>query len=235
MSKSSQDSPADKSAPIEKVYDPERSRIRFREWFPAMSESDIDKLIVYLGELNKFNKAVNLVSPSTLAQADALHLADSVYAGELIVPKLIDGEALFDFGSGNGFPGLVLGALNPSLQVKLVDRDERKLEFCKHVAATIGAKNITTIKCEVERLPPGSVKNVVSRGFAPLAKAMMIARAPVAKGGKFFHLKGEQWATELSSVPSQLFSFWQPSLIGSYRLPDLGGEMSVVLTDKTEA
>ncbi len=235
MNKSNQDSPDDNSASAEKVYDPERSRKRFQEWFPKMAAADVEKLIVYLGELNKFNKAVNLVSPSTLKLADALHFADSVYASELILPRLSAGDPLFDFGSGNGFPGLVMGVLTPSLQVKLVDRDERKLEFCKHVAATIGARNISTIKSDVGALPANSVKNVVSRGFAPLGRAMMISRAAVAEGGKFYHLKGDQWPMELSLVPSQLFSFWQPSLIGSYRLPDLGGEMSVVMTDKTGA
>lgn len=214
-------------------FDRQRSKIRLSEWFPRLSSKDVEKLLVYLAELHKFNKAVNLISPNTLAAADAVHLADAIYAQQIIVPRLVPNKPVYDFGSGNGIPGLVLGILNPSVLVILVDRDERKLEFCKHVASLVGADNVSTIKKAVDALPAKSVWNAVSRGFAPLGKALLVSRRQLPAGGKFFHLKGEQWATELSQVPSQLFSLWQPSLIGEYRLPDNGAEMGVVLTDKT--
>lgn len=213
-------------------YDPEKSKARLKTWFPDLAETDVTKLIGYLTQLNKFNKAVNLVSPATLKNADAVHLADAIYASQLIVPELVKDQAVYDFGSGNGFPGLVLGILNPKVQVVLVDRDERKLEFCKHVAADAGASNVKTLKSDVEALPPGTLLNVVARGFAPLAKAMLMARPLVKAGGRFFHLKGDNWATELSQVPSQLFTFWQPNLLGDYRLPDQGALMSIVITSK---
>jgi 16S rRNA (guanine527-N7)-methyltransferase len=229
----SKDNP-DKSpdSPAAPVFDPERSRERFKEWFPLLSEAAIDSLITYLIELNKFNKAVNLVSPQTLPLADALHLADGVYALRYLQKELIPNEPLYDLGSGNGVPGLVMALVDPSLRVILVDRDERKLEFCKHVAAACGATNVTTMKAEIEQMPKHSVVNAVARGFAPLPKALLMARGLVAKGGKFFHLKGDQFAQELSLVPSQLFSYWQPRLLGKYRLPDRGAEMSVICTDK---
>lgn len=175
---------------------------------------------------------MNLVSPQTLPTADAVHICDGVFAFKLIKPELSLGATLYDFGSGNGIPGLVMGILDPALKVVLVDRDERKLEFCKHVASSVRATNVTTLKADVEELPRHSVLNVVGRGFAPLPKALLMTRAVVAKGGKFFHLKGDQFAQELSAVPSQLFSLWQPRLVGAYRLPDRGAEMSVLVTDK---
>lgn len=127
-------------------FNPEKSRSRLKEWFPELSDSTLGHLLIYLAELNKFNKAVNLVSPQTLQNADAVHIADAVYAFKYIKPKLVPQMPLFDFGSGNGIPGLIFGLLDPSLKVTLVDRDERKLEFCKHVAATCKASNITTLK-----------------------------------------------------------------------------------------
>jgi 16S rRNA (guanine527-N7)-methyltransferase len=213
-------------------FDEERSRARFVEWFPDLSSEQVGSLITYLGELNKFNKAVNLVSPQTLPLADAVHFADAVYAFQLIKKELRGGVPLYDFGSGNGIPGLIMGLLDPALKVILVDRDERKLEFCKHVIATTKASNITTMKAEIDNLPRHSVVNAVARGFAPLPRALLAARNIVAKRGKFFHLKGDQFAQELSAVPSQLFSFWQPRLLGEYRLPDKGADMSVLVTDK---
>ena len=233
MSKDNPAKPAADQAPAPVVvFDPEKSRARFKEWFPRLEDAYVQSLVTYLIELNKFNKAVNLVSPQTLAIADAVHLADGVYAMKYIRDDLTPGAPLYDFGSGNGVPGLVMALIDPKLSVVLVDRDERKLEFCKHVAAECKATNVKTMKADIEQLPAKSVINAVARGFAPLPRALLQTRNIVAKGGKFFHLKGDNFAQELSLVPSQLFSFWQPRMLGEYRLPDKGAEMSVICTDK---
>ncbi len=230
MNKANKDLEASKESG--NAFDPTRSRARFKEWLPALSEAQTAALLTYLTELNKFNKAVNLVSAQTLPLADAVHIADAVFAFNLIRGEIRTGAPLYDFGSGNGIPGLVMGILDPTLKIILIDRDERKLEFCKHVAAAVKAANVTVLKAEIEDLPRHSVVNVVARGFAPLPKALLMARNVVAKGGTFFHLKGDQFAGELSAVPSQLFSYWQPRMVGKYRLPDRGAEISIIATDK---
>lgn len=216
----------------ENLFDAELSRANYKSWFPNLPQDVIEKVLLYQSELIKFNKAVNLVSPQTLKVADALHFADSIHAGQLVIPELVLDAPLYDFGSGNGLPGLVFAMMMPELSVVLVDRDERKLEFCKHVASAAKLKNLSVLIKDVEQLPERSLKNVVSRGFAPLAKAMMIARKTVATGGKFFHLKGDGWANELAQVPPQLLTLWNPSLLGQYSLPQAKGEMAIVLTDK---
>jgi 16S rRNA (guanine527-N7)-methyltransferase len=214
------------------VFDPVVSRARFSEWFPDLTATQLENLLIYQGELFKFNKAVNLVSPQTLKFAEALHFADAILASRLIEPNLIADAPLYDFGSGNGFPGLVIAMLQPKLKVVLVDRDERKLEFCKHVASSVKLTNLSVQIKDVEALPEKSLMNVVARGFAPLFKAMMLSRKSIASGGRFFHLKGDAWATELAQVPPQLLSVWAPSLLGRYSLPDARGEMAVVMTEK---
>ena len=205
---------------------------RYRKWFPDMTEPLIQGMIRYQTELVRFNKTVNLVSPATAKTAESIHFADSIKAARIIERALVPNEPVYDFGSGNGFPGLVFAALYPNRKVILVDRDQRKLEFCKHVAATLDLKNVAILMKGVEELPDGSVKNVMSRGFAPLQKALLIARKPVGKGGRFFHLKGDGWANELAALPSQLFSHWTPSLLGQYRIPETTHDMAVVQTEK---
>lgn len=220
------------SEPKPFVYEPAEVKARLAKWFPELSSPQIDALVTYQTELLKFNKTINLISPNTVKNAESVHIADSVLASRLIVPALVKGQPVFDFGSGNGCPGLILGLLYPTLSVTLVDRDQRKLEFCKHAAAQMGVKNVTALVKGIEDLESGSVRNVVARGFAPFARALLICRKQVAKGGRFFHMKSDGWANELAQMPSQLFTHWAPSLLGQYRLPDTSTDMFVVQTEK---
>lgn len=204
-----------------------------RTWFPDLSAVTIEKLVRYYTELVKFNKSLNLISSSTLRSADNVHIADSIGASRLVAPALITKQPLYDFGSGNGLPGLIFASLFPEQSVILVDRDQRKMEFCKHTSSAIGLKNVTVLVKGVEELPAGSVKNVIARGFAPFARSLLITRKQFSKGGKFFHMKTDGWANEIAGMPSQVFTHWAPSLLGSYKLPESTTEMFVVLTEKT--
>ncbi len=163
---------------------------------------------------------------------EAIHFADSVLAAKLIYPALHSKHTVYDFGSGNGFPGIVMGIIYPDFEYILVERDIRKTEFLKHIIARTGLSNVKTLVKSIEELPEGSCNNVVTRGFAALHKCMLLARKPMAKSGKLFHLKGDSFASELAGVPSQLFSHWNASLVGNYTLPETNSVETVVLTEK---
>jgi 16S rRNA (guanine527-N7)-methyltransferase len=204
-------------------------------WFPDLSPEIVGQLVGYYDELIKFNKSVNLISAGTVKNAEVVHVADAVFACRM-VEKAIGGsnpDPIYDFGSGNGCPGVIYATLNPSRRVILVDRDERKMEFCKHVAASVGLKNLSVMVNGVEELPPGSVSLAISRGFAPFSKALLIVRKQIKKGGRFFHMKGDGWSSELAQTPSQVFSHWAPNLLGKYKLPEVKTEMFVITTEKT--
>ncbi len=208
------------------------TRERFQKILPDLEYNALSRIISYYDELLRFNKAVNLISPSTIGNAESVHFADSVFASQIIVKHLVPSQPLYDVGSGNGFPGLIFAILFPTLPVVLVDRDRRKTEFLKHVTAILGLKNVNIEAVSVENLRDQSVSNMVSRGFAPLHRALLVCRKQVLQGGKYFHLKGDAWANEIAQVPSQLFSLWSPSLLGQYTIPGLSAQFAVVVTDK---
>lgn len=220
------------AVPTDSVFEFAVTVARYQKWFPELSLDVLDRLATYTQELLKFNKTVNLISATTIKTAESVHFGDCIIAARLIEKNLTPGAPLYDFGSGNGLPGLVFAIMFPKLKVVLVDRDQRKLEFCKHVVATTKLTNVSIHVGAVEDLPDGSVLNAVGRGFAPLSRALINARKVVGKGGKFFHMKGDGWANELAQVPSQLFTHWSPSLIGQYRAPESTVELSVVLATK---
>jgi len=98
---------------------------------PEVSRETAVKFEQYLALLAKWQKAVNLVAPGTLAEAANRHIADSAQLAPLIPDSA---KILFDFGSGAGFPGLVLAMLRPDLQVHLVESDSKKCSFLATVS-----------------------------------------------------------------------------------------------------
>jgi 16S rRNA (guanine527-N7)-methyltransferase len=227
-----------KKTPVSESSKPEVGSLKdtsgekYKKWFPLLSEETHKKVLIYHEELLKFNSAINLISAATISKADSLHFADSILACQIVMPGLVPDQDIYDFGSGNGFPGLVMACLYPKANLILVERDGRKAEFLKHMISIMGLPNAKVLVKSVEELPESSCYNVVTRGFAALHKCMMLARKPLAKGGRIFHLKGENFSSELAAVPSQLFSHWSATLAGNYSLPDSNSVETVVLTEK---
>lgn len=206
---------------------------RLRKWFIDVGPEPRGQLVALHGLLVKFNKAINLVSASTLRTAESVHIADSILASRLMFDRLLPAEPLFDLGSGNGFPGLVFAILNPLNQVVLVERDQRKAEYLKIASSDLKLSNVTVDRRSTEVFPEGAFGNVILRGFAPLSKALLTLRKQVKPGGRCFHMKGDGFANELANVPSQLFTFWNLSLLGIYRLPETSTDLALILTEKS--
>lgn len=138
--------------------------------FPVeVSRETRDRLEQYLALLNKWQKVVNLVGPATLPEAWERHFIDSAQ----IAPLLPEGPfALYDLGSGAGFPGLVLAIMRPDITVHLVESDERKAAFLSTVSRETGAK-VTVHNCRIEGLPADTRPDVVTaRALAALPQLL---------------------------------------------------------------
>lgn len=215
------------------VADPQLLMSRLSIWFPELQKPVLEKLGASFGQILRFNPTLNLIPTTSMINADALYYADSIYASRLVIKNMIKTEPIFDLGSGAGFPGIVFAALHSDLKVVVVDRDARKIEFLKHLSSELKLSNVTVLHSSIEDLKDRSIKNAIARDLGPLPRTMLLVRKAVAAGGKLYHMKSDGWANELGAVPTQLFSFWSPSLLGQYAIPDANMEMAVVLTDKT--
>lgn len=222
---------------IPKIVVPEANLVNWRigQWFPEIPEPVLNRLKLYQDEVLKFNKAFNLIGAKTLSNTDAFHFADSILAWRVIEKDLKYGE-IFDIGSGNGFPGLVFAMLAPGKKFHLVEADPKKAEFLKQALITLRIENADVIVKAIESFAPDSISCAVCRGFLPLAKALLVARKPFTTKGVFYHLKGDEWAGEFSSLPTQLCSYWMPGLLGEYALPLASAatvRLAVIRTEKT--
>ncbi len=104
-------------------------------------------------ELRRWNPRVSLIGPGTAGDVLRRHYGESLAALPLIGPG---DRRLVDVGSGAGFPGLVLAAARPALDVTLLEPRERKWLFLK-TAARRGGLSCRCLNARVGRSLPAEL------------------------------------------------------------------------------
>lgn len=167
-----------------------------------VSRETLDKLTLYQKLLMKWQKAINLVSPSTLQQSGIRHFADSAQLN-VHLPK--NAKTLVDLGSGAGFPGLVLAILNPQTEVHLIESDTRKCEFMR----TVSRETETPVTLHAERiekiLPQMQADILTARALADL-KTLLGYATQMKKTPFCLFQKGERAQAEIEEA-RQNFDF----------------------------
>jgi len=161
----------------------------------------VKRLEIYAALLVKWQKAINLVGPATIPDLWRRHMLDSAQLLPLL-PKISAGSdgAISDFGSGAGFPGLVLAALTER-PVQLVDSDVRKCAFLRETAQAMGIGNRVAVHAKrFDALKPWISPVITARACAPLDQ-LLAWTAPFAdEKTVFLFLKGAKVDDELTAA-----------------------------------
>ena len=156
------------------------------------------QLEILVETLERWQKAINLVGRTTLDGAWRRHIIDSAQ----VVP-LIPAEAktLADLGSGGGFPGLVIAAMRPDLEITLIESDARKAAFLGEAGRKMGlATQPKLVIKRIEAAPPAKAEIVTARALAPLAQLMEWSnRHRMDSAICLFH-KGKDWQAEVDEA-----------------------------------
>ena len=155
----------------------------------------------YAEMLRDWSSRMNLVAPSTLADIETRHFADSAQLADVLPPD----AHVVDLGSGAGFPGVVLAILG--WPVVCIESIGKKVAFLTAVRDELKLDNLTIYHGRVENyiaaLPHDEKIVFTARAFAPLVKILDY----VAKTGhRLFLLKGREIPAEIS-VAKQKYKF----------------------------
>jgi 16S rRNA (guanine527-N7)-methyltransferase len=88
---------------------------------------------VYQRLLLTWNEKINLIGPEAKAHLDE-HIAEALAAADILKPS---GDVL-DFGSGGGLPAIPMAIVSPGATFHLVEADQKKWAFLKHVVRECG-------------------------------------------------------------------------------------------------
>ncbi|MCB0419597.1 MAG: 16S rRNA (guanine(527)-N(7))-methyltransferase RsmG [Bdellovibrionales bacterium] len=204
---------------------------RISKWFPSMEAEVLEKLKLYHSELLHFNKSINLISSKTEESADELHIADAILGGQLILNDAKHNN-IYDIGSGNGVPGIVLAIMDRQKKIFLLDSDSRKCEFLKLMVKRLHLNNAEVINTQFEKISEDSIECAVSRGFASLGKTLIVARQKMKKGATYYNFKSDSWFREVADIPSQVSMHYTPQLLGDYSLPSSNAKLSIIKVTK---
>ena len=164
----------------------------------GFSDSSIEKIKKFNNNLLEYNKSYNLISKSTENNIWYRHILDSAQ-----IVKFIDfskHNILADFGSGAGFPGLILALYdgNSSFHVKLYEKSSVKRDFLKNLRTDLKINNITIENNVYEKEIIADV--ILCRAFKKLDEILRISREIVKKPHKLIILKGKNAQSEINNV-----------------------------------
>ncbi|MEW6113763.1 MAG: 16S rRNA (guanine(527)-N(7))-methyltransferase RsmG [Thermodesulfobacteriota bacterium] len=131
-------------------------------------ESAVELMLRHLELVREWRARIDLTSVKSPSDLATLHFLDSLTIFK-VLPIDVSLE-LLDVGSGGGFPGLVLAAVDATKQVTLMDRDPAKIVFLKLVTRELGLSNVRFLNVSLDTLvtrpKPPPFEAVVSRAFS---------------------------------------------------------------------
>jgi 16S rRNA (guanine527-N7)-methyltransferase len=165
-----------------------------------VSRETQERLDLYLDLLSKWNRKINLVSPTTVSEAWTRHILDSA---QIFALRPTGAERWTDLGSGGGFPGMVIAMLARGAGLTqttvLIESDTRKATFLRTVARETGTPAVVLAE-RIERADPQNADVVSARALAPLPKLLEYVARHCDKNGTALLLKGAQAKSELSEA-----------------------------------
>ena len=145
------------------------------EFLEELRKINITPTLLQLKQLDKYfellvewNKKINLTRIIDEKEVYLKHFYDSLTISKVV--DLNNYSTLLDFGTGAGFPGMVLKIFFPNLKVTLVDSLQKRINFLNEVIRKLELNEIETIHERVENLEIKHYDIITTRAVANLTK-----------------------------------------------------------------
>jgi 16S rRNA (guanine527-N7)-methyltransferase len=166
-----------------------------------ISRETAARLDRFVATLRRWQPVVPLVAASTYPDLWTRHVGDSLQLVDLAPAARV----WVDFGSGGGFPGLVIACALADVAgacVHLIERHGKKAAFLREAVRQTGAAAVVhqgPVEAVVEGLEQ-RVDRVTARAFARLPVLVELAEPLLKTGAQALFLKGQDVVAELTEV-----------------------------------
>lgn len=182
----------------------QRARAYVAEFADQAAIERLDRLVALL---EAENVRQNLVSAASLPEIWRRHVADSAQLlafashGSEALPKTETGGPWLDLGTGAGFPGLVIAALRPELDVRLVESRRKRADWLEQARLELGLERCSVIGKRLELVESFPARVISARAFAPLPELLDLSARFSTAGTLWLLPKGRSAAQELAELP----------------------------------
>jgi 16S rRNA (guanine(527)-N(7))-methyltransferase RsmG len=166
----------------------------------------------------RWNKAINLISRKDIARLVTYHFCDSASVLPLLGSPIRDGRPIhvLDVGGSNGLPGLVLGALVPSMRVVVCDSRQKRRGFLEEACLENAVFQMGRVDSpELRARWAASFDLIVARAVTRFRLLVRWAMPLLKPGGRLVAYKGSRCTEEVDQAGAYLF--------------DHGGRMAAVV------
>lgn len=166
----------------------------------------MERLEALIAALLEENRQQNLISKPSEAQIWQRHIADSAQLLRFVPRETFQapGGAWLDLGTGAGFPGLVIAAIEPEREVVLVESRARRVEWLARMAEELGLPRVRIEGARLELVEPFPARIITARAFAPLPKLLRLSAPFSTKATTHLLPKGRSAAQELQEMPARI-------------------------------
>lgn len=187
-----------------------------------VSRETLGRLTLFVELLLKWQAKTNLIANSTKDHIWQRHILDSIQFNRHLNGRL----QLLDFGSGGGFPGVILAILNAdnsNFHINLVESNAKKCAFLRQ-AIRICELNAHVIQKRIDDIGDdfSNSQMITARALASLNVLLGYAYPWLSRGGVGLFAKGKDFRHEIQECVGQ----WNFDLIEH---PSLVEQGSVIL------
>ncbi len=203
----------------------------------GLAEEKAEQLAIYGQLLLEKNKVMNLTAIRDPESVARLHMLDSAALLTFIDLKQ---KTVIDVGTGAGFPGLVLKILEPTIQLTLLDSQEKRLLWLDEVCQQLQIQQVSLIHARAEEqshLPAfrEQFDVAVSRAVAAMPILTEFCLPYVKVGGFFFALKSAESDEEILQADAAVQILGGSILRAyTYSIPDTEIQHRIIPVQKME-
>lgn len=205
----------------------QRGRDFFKNRYDVSCET-LKKFQFFHDELLLSQKKFNLIGSGTLESVWIRHFSDSAELFKNL--QGLKSKKILDFGTGAGFPGLVIALLSEAHglnhKITLVESNVKKYSFLEHIKKKLGLRVIIYNK-RVEDLLNKDFDIITARAVAPLNKLLAYLEKFNLKDAHLIFPKGKTWEKEVNVIKN----FWKFDKIivkNNHEIDSSGGVVIII-------
>ncbi len=170
----------------------------------SLSPHQLREVSIYLDLLQRWNARIGLTAVRDPEEIITRHFGESFFAARQLFSLDAPAGTAIDIGSGAGFPGFPLKIFAPSLDLTLVESNNKKVAFLREVMRALNLATGVRVLASRSEDAESTATLVTLRAVERFQNALPIARKLLAPNGRLALLIGSAQRQTAESSLSDL-------------------------------